>query len=191
MKRELLEPKDTKAARETPSPIAGQQQVAAIPAVQHILQLQRIIGNRAVQRLIQTKLQVSQPDDVYEREADRVAEYVMQMPEPQAQHNTASSGKAHGTPLQRLHPTPHEGVHRQPEAEENEEEQKEAPIQTKRLAYQLPPLVYRQVGPTEEEEKEASIQANFLDGTHLQRQVAEEEEEAPVQAQVSDDSESN
>src|SRR5437870_3858693 len=56
MKRELLEPKATKAARETPSPIANQQQVAAIPSVQRILQLQRTIGNRAVQRLIQTKL---------------------------------------------------------------------------------------------------------------------------------------
>ena len=190
MKRELLEPKDTRAVRTTPSPIDSQQQVAAIPAVQRLLQLQRTIGNRAVQRLIQTKLQVSQPDDVSEREADRVAEYVMQMPEPQAQHNTGSSGKAHGTPLQRLHTTPDEGVHRQPEAEENEEEQKEAPIQTKRFAYQLPPLVSRQMEPTEEEEKEEPIQANFLDGTHLQRQVAEEEEEAPVQAQVSDDSES-
>jgi hypothetical protein len=161
MKRELLEPKDTRTVRKTPSPIDSQQQVAAIPAVQRILQLQRTIGNRAVQRLIQTKLQVSQPDDVYEREADRVAEYVMQMPEPQAQHNTASSGKTHGTPLQRLHTTPDERVHRQSEAEENEEEQKEEPIQ-----------------------------ANFLDGAHLQRQVAEEEEEAPVQAQVSGDSES-
>src|SRR5215510_2360668 len=124
MKRELLEPKDTKATRETPSPLAGQQQVAAIPAVQRIFQLQRVIGNHAIQGLMQTKLQVSQPDDAYEREADRVAEHVMQMPEPQAQHNTASSGKAHGTPLQRLHRSPDEGVHRQSEAEENEEEPK-------------------------------------------------------------------
>src|SRR2546427_8094710 len=117
MKRELLEPKATKAARETPSPIANQQQVAAIPSVQRLLQLQRTIGNRAVQRLIQTKLQVSQPDDVDERETDRVAEYVMQMPEPPRPVLERLMGlPSHVSTL-----TPDEGVHRQPEAEENAE----------------------------------------------------------------------
>jgi hypothetical protein len=52
-----------------------------------ILQLQRTAGNQAVQRLIksgalQAKLKISQPNDVYEQEADRVAEQVMRMPEP-------------------------------------------------------------------------------------------------------------
>ncbi len=50
-----------------------------------LLQLQQQIGNQSVQRLlrsgrIQTKLQVSQPGDEYEKEADRVAEQVMRMP---------------------------------------------------------------------------------------------------------------
>ncbi|MBM3235923.1 DUF4157 domain-containing protein [Candidatus Poribacteria bacterium] len=58
--------------------------------VQSLLKLQRQYGNRFVQRVIvqhviQTKLQVSQPGDIYEQEADRVAEKVMQMPEPQMQ----------------------------------------------------------------------------------------------------------
>jgi hypothetical protein len=50
--------------------------------------LQRAIGNQAVLRMlsstgpgIQTKLAVSQPGDQYEREADRVAEQVMRMPD--------------------------------------------------------------------------------------------------------------
>ena len=53
---------------------------------EHILHLQRTIGNQAVQRLfksgiIQAKLKVSQPRDIYEQEADRVAEQVMRMPD--------------------------------------------------------------------------------------------------------------
>jgi Domain of unknown function (DUF4157) len=45
-----------------------------------LLQLQRKIGNRAVSRLVQTKLKVGQPGDVFEQEADRVADRVMRMP---------------------------------------------------------------------------------------------------------------
>ena len=46
-----------------------------------VLHLQQTYGNRYVQRLmesmaVQAKLTVSQPDDVYEREANRVAEMI-------------------------------------------------------------------------------------------------------------------
>jgi hypothetical protein len=49
-----------------------------------VLHLQRTYGNQYVQRLlnsrvVQAKLTVSQPDDSYEREADRVAQQVMNM----------------------------------------------------------------------------------------------------------------
>jgi len=49
------------------------------------LQLHRTLGNQGVQRLLathtlQAKLRVSQPDDPYEQEADRVAERVMRVP---------------------------------------------------------------------------------------------------------------
>jgi hypothetical protein len=60
-----------------------------------IIHLQKTIGNQAVQRLlrskasddammtgIQTKLKVSQPGDVYEQEADRVADQIMRMSAP-------------------------------------------------------------------------------------------------------------
>ena len=58
--------------------------------VQSLLRLQRLYGNQFVQRTIaqhaiQTKLQIGQPGDIYEQEADRVAEKVVQMPEPQVQ----------------------------------------------------------------------------------------------------------
>jgi hypothetical protein len=55
-----------------------------------ILQLQKTAGNQAVQKLIksralQAKLKISQPNDIYEQEADRIAEQVMRMPEPAIQ----------------------------------------------------------------------------------------------------------
>jgi hypothetical protein len=53
-----------------------------------LLALQQTHGNRYVQRVvsgIQAKLVVGQPGDAYEQEADRVADQVMRMPEPQVQ----------------------------------------------------------------------------------------------------------
>ncbi|MCE8425220.1 MAG: hypothetical protein J5U17_05525 [Candidatus Methanoperedens sp.] len=75
--------------------------------VDRILFLQRTIGNQAVGRLIksgalQAKLSIGQPGDVYEQEADRVAEQVMRMPEPLAPTDSralsASRGSQMGSP---------------------------------------------------------------------------------------------
>ncbi|MGH9969843.1 MAG: eCIS core domain-containing protein [Pyrinomonadaceae bacterium] len=62
-------------------------QVAGFSARSPIHQLQRAVGNRAMDSLlrspiIQPKLTISRPSDVYEREADGVADEVMRMPEP-------------------------------------------------------------------------------------------------------------
>ena len=51
-----------------------------------IVHLQRTIGNQAVQRLfisgfVQAKLRIGQPNDIYQQEADRMADEVMRMPE--------------------------------------------------------------------------------------------------------------
>jgi hypothetical protein len=59
----------------------------ARPPLHPILYLQQIAGNQAVQRLllsrtIQAKLSISQPSDIYEREADWMAEQAMRIPEP-------------------------------------------------------------------------------------------------------------
>lgn len=58
--------------------------------IDRILFFQRTIGNQAVQKLLQTddiqaKLKIGQRNDIYEQEADRIAEYIMSMPEPQVQ----------------------------------------------------------------------------------------------------------
>ena len=101
--------------------------------ISSFLHLQRTIGNQAVQRLfqsiaIQAKLRIGQPNGMYEQEADRVAEQVMRMPEPQMQ--------------------------RQPEEEEEEKDL----IQTKPLAEQITPLVQKQAEPEEDEEEEEPVQ---------------------------------
>ncbi|MBD3918469.1 DUF4157 domain-containing protein [Paenibacillus sp. PR3] len=49
-------------------------------AADPIRQLQQSLGNRALARMIQAKLTIGRPGDVYEQEADRVAEQVMRMP---------------------------------------------------------------------------------------------------------------
>lgn len=54
-------------------------------SVHPLLQLQQTMGNQGVQRLIQAKLQFGQPGDVFEQEAEGVAEQVMRMPEPAVQ----------------------------------------------------------------------------------------------------------
>ncbi|MGA1870546.1 MAG: hypothetical protein ACMUJM_18580 [bacterium] len=61
----------------------------------HNLFLHRAIGNQGIQRLaesdfFQSKLRISQPNDKYEQEADRVAEQGMQMPEPKQITTTGS-----------------------------------------------------------------------------------------------------
>jgi hypothetical protein len=70
------------------NPAASIKPRVPAPAPLHpILQLQQTKGNQAVQRLlrsraIQAKLAISQPGDIYEQEADRVADHVMRMPDP-------------------------------------------------------------------------------------------------------------
>jgi len=102
-------------------------------AADQILHLQSTIGNQAVQRLfesgtIQAKLKIGTPNDKYEKEADRVADQVMRMPEPKISRQPVEEEEeeliqpkpiaAQITPL----------VQRQVEPEEEEEEE---PIQAK------------------------------------------------------------
>jgi hypothetical protein len=68
--------------------------------------LQQSIGNRAVQRFIQShyiqaKLQVSEPGDPYEQEADRMADTVMRMPAPPANHQSLPVTSVTGPQAQR------------------------------------------------------------------------------------------
>ena len=57
--------------------------INALQKLNIINELQKNYGNSNIQRMIQAKLKIGQPNDKYEQEADRVAERVMQIPEPQ------------------------------------------------------------------------------------------------------------
>jgi hypothetical protein len=55
---------------------------AAPPAARHLLwPIRQAIGNQATGRWLQAKLTISQPNDIYEQEADRIADQVMRMPD--------------------------------------------------------------------------------------------------------------
>jgi len=89
--------------------------------------------------VVQTQLKIGEPNDKFEQEADRVAEQVMRMPEPQALEGAAISGSAsppriqrvcrgcdaeltqRPPAVQRMCPECDEELHRQPMEEEEEE----------------------------------------------------------------------
>ena len=99
--------------------------------VEQILFLQRTIGNQAVGRLIksgalQAKLKIGQPGDIYEQEADRVAEQVMRIAEPQVSNETKVSNPAQNNPIQRKCPGCNKGTKIVKEEEEEKLQKKEA-----------------------------------------------------------------
>jgi len=57
-----------------------QKRQAEYPVIHPLLQMQQTHGNRAVSRMIQAHLKVSNPEDKYEQEADRVADQVINSP---------------------------------------------------------------------------------------------------------------
>ena len=149
--------------------------------VDQILFLQRTIGNQAVQRLIksgnlQSKLRIGQPGDRYEQQAERMADTVMNKPEPQ-------NSKIEGGPVQtrQVYSTSEEEIHRQSEEQEEEEE----PVQ---LSNQTDAERYLQRQEQEEEEEPVQLSHQTDTEQYLQRQEQEEEEE-PIQLSHQTDTE--
>jgi len=97
-------------------------------------QLRGALGNQAFGRVIQAKLQISQPGDAYELEADRVAEQVMRTPDAASAGPGAGDAPPQISLLQRkCAQCEEEKIQRQPMNEDEEEETlqaKEAPGQT-------------------------------------------------------------
>ena len=89
----------------TPSVESIATELSGMPTAQRapaLLALQQTHGNRYVQRVvsgIQAKLVVGQPGDKYEQEADRVADAVMRMPEPQVQRQPEEEDLIQTKPL--------------------------------------------------------------------------------------------
>jgi len=94
---------------------------------QDILNLHQSIGNRGVQRLfesgfIQGKLTIGKPNDKYEQEADRVADEVMRLPEPQVQRQSEEDEEEEMIQPKSIGEQITPLVQRQVEPEEEEEE---------------------------------------------------------------------
>lgn len=79
-----------------------QKRQADSPVIHPLLQMQQILGNRAVGRMIQAQLKVNQPGDQYEQEADRVAEQVVNGQNSMTSKPTAISSSSQGSSMQRM-----------------------------------------------------------------------------------------
>jgi hypothetical protein len=66
-----------------------------------------------VERLLQAKFTIGQPGDKYEQEADRVAEQVMRMPDPQAKRGVTVSKLPKISRIQRVCPECEQEMQRQ------------------------------------------------------------------------------
>ncbi|MDH3974170.1 MAG: DUF4157 domain-containing protein [Deltaproteobacteria bacterium] len=108
-------------------------------AVQHsfspqapLLLVQRQLGNAAVQQMhepgeLQAKLKIAVPNDKYEREANRVADHVMRMPDLNSQFSELTSNSppsvtgsvADNNTVQRICSTCEDGLQRQTDEEQN------------------------------------------------------------------------
>ncbi len=96
MKKEVTAPKSVQNSS------SGSKTTASRGHFNPIMDLQQTLGNQTVQQLfkagkIQTALKIGQSNDVYEQEADRVADQVMRMPTPAVQKMCAQC--ASGGPL--------------------------------------------------------------------------------------------
>lgn len=155
--------------------------------------LQQTIGNRAVQRLIQAKLQVSQPGDKYEQEADHVARQVMslsaaEMVPSTVQRQVLPSEEEKDTepPVQRKSLTESTAPLVQRQMIPEEENRNKQPVQTKPLAASITPLAQRQMTSKEEKKEEQPLQMKAVTeaiSPIVQRQEMpeEEREDQPVQ----------
>jgi hypothetical protein len=105
-----------------------------------LLKLQRNLGNQAVLRLfesgvLQAKLKIGEPGDIYEQEADRVADTVMRMPEPQVQIGPEDEEEEELVQTKPLSELISPLVQRQEEVEEEEEGE---PLQAKEVPGHAP-----------------------------------------------------
>ena len=160
------------------------QRNAAGASAPRLVGLQSAIGNQAMRRLIdspfiQAKLEVSQPGDPSEKEADRVADTVMRMPDTGAEDE---SGKVIPVPTEF---TP--DVQAKLEDEEGRKETVPAEVEIQRV-----PLAVRE-DDGEEEEKEAVATKPIDDAPVLRQAKADEEEETetstPIQRQTEEEEE--
>jgi hypothetical protein len=120
------------------------------PPADRILQLQRTAGNQAVQRLIksralQAKLKIGQSNDIYEQEADRVAEQVMRMPDPVSVPQSPVNSRLEGLSIQSATRYPEKDIQRKEDDDEEEgivQMKQGSPIYAAGSQPDVPPIVH-------------------------------------------------
>ncbi len=135
---------------------------------QNITYLQQMIGNMAVGQFIQAKLKIGQPGDKYEQEADRVADQVMEMPDPKLQRQSVNEEEEETVQAKPLADQITPLVQRQEEASEEEEEPVQAKFKDGEMLQRMCPECEEgtaQRQPMEEEKEE--LQAKTKPGETL------------------------
>ena len=118
----------------TPSVDSIATELSSIPSAQRasaLLALQKTHGNRYVQQVvtgIQAKLRIGQPRDIYEQEADGVADEVMRMSEPEVQRQPEAEEELIQTKL------PTEQIAPLVQRQEELKEEKEEPVMAKEIS---------------------------------------------------------
>ncbi|MCX9012824.1 MAG: DUF4157 domain-containing protein [Candidatus Methanoperedens sp.] len=112
---------EAKRENSAPSQQKIENPISRSTSADRILLFQRTVGNQSVQKLIisgamQAKLRTNQPGDMYEQEADRVAEQVMRM--PQVSGSNIASGNLQSDIIQRKCPGCTGKPHSQPVKED-------------------------------------------------------------------------
>ncbi len=147
------------------------------PAAHPLLKLQRQFGNRAVTQMVQAKLKIGKPNDVYEQEADRVADTVMRMPDPVI-HRQADEKKDESAQMKPLASGTASLVQRADEEETAQAKPSVGPIT---------PLVQRQATDEKQDETAQMLQRQAADekkdetAQMLQRQAADEKKDETAQ----------
>ena len=125
-----------------------------------IVSLQKSVGNQAVRQLIdsgriQMTLKIGEPGDIYEQEADRVADNIMQMPQPQ-DHKGPENEKTEDHRTTPSYAQDQSAIQKQPEEDDESLKMKPASEITpnknetpnKREASHRPPPLNQTVGAT-------------------------------------------
>jgi hypothetical protein len=159
------EPATTRAADLMMAPAQG---ISNSNRARMMASMQRTVGNARLSRLLNptvlTKLTVGAPNDLYEQEADRVADAVMRMPEAHIAEGAAVAQNVQPLRLQRLCPVCQSTLQRQPMDEEEPEESPPPvePIRTKHVCPECEEKLQRQ--PLEEDQEEETLQAKEVSG---------------------------
>ena len=151
--------------------------------VHEILRLQKTLGNQAVSRMIQAKLAVGQPGDPYEREADRVADHVVSMPNAQGKSGLTSAPSIQPLSIQRMSAND-DKLSRMEEPEkplQRKAQDEEKPIQRQALKEEEKPVQRK----AQDEEKPIQRQALKEEEKPVQRKA--QDEEKPVQRKAEKD----